>query len=767
MFHISPWKRRHGACALLTALMTSAAAPALAAAADAEPSALSEVVVTATKRSENLQNVPLSVQALTPTVLSDHNVFSFDDYAKLLPSVSFQSFGPGQAQPYFRGITSGADGLHSGSEPGTGIYLDEIPVTTIANGIDIHMYDVARVEALSGPQGTLFGANSLSGTLRIITNQPDPKRFSAAVDMDGNGYTKGSFGGTLEGYVNEPITDRAAIRLVAFSEHDAGYIDNVYKTRDFTLTDGSTLSTNNGQYVKGNFNDTDTVGGRAALKVDLTDQWTVTPSVIYQNQQANGNFLYNGQLGDLKVADFSPDYNHDRWYQAALTVQGKVANWDVLYAGGYMDRHVDNAQDYSYYAVAYDAAGESSYVTFPDGKGGYLNPNQHFTGHDAYTKETHEVRATSPQDYLVRLIGGIFYERQTDHIIANYIVPGLAAAGDPRSVLDTDGRAGAGDDIYFTNIQRIDRDFALFGEAAYDILPNLTLTVGGRYFTADNTLAGTSGFVGASAFDRKTTEYGETHKANLSWKLTPNALVYATYSTGFRPGGANRGNVAPPYAPDTITNYEIGWKTTLMDGRLRLNGALFTEDWKNIQFSLAPVGFQGITFIYNVGFATSRGFEGDFTFRATDHLTISGSGTIIDAHLTKTFCDVNDECAYKGTQLPIQPRAKGAITVRYAWTGWGLDDFVQAAAQGQSETRSALLQPDEDILGPTGSFGSLDLSAGFGKDNWTMSAYIDNVMDTRGILSLNTDCSITYCGPYKLRYPDKPRQVGVKLGFKY
>jgi outer membrane receptor protein involved in Fe transport len=759
-------KQRRGAYAFLTILMTSAAGPALAATVDADPAPLSEVVVTATKRSENLQNVAISVQALTSQTLTQHNVTSFDDYAKLLPQVSFQSFGPGQAQPYFRGITSGADGLHSGSEPGVGVYLDEIPVTTIANGLDIHMYDISRVEALSGPQGTLFGANSLAGTLRIITNQPDPHRFSAAVDVDANGYTGGSQGGTLEGYVNVPITERSAIRLVAFAEHDGGYIDNIYKERDYTLTDGSTLPTNNSQYVKQNFNTTDTYGGRAALKVDLNDQWTVTPSVIYQNQEAKGNFLYNPLLGDLKVADFSPEYNNDSWYQAAMTVQGKLANWDLIYAGGYMGRQVDNASDYSYYAVAYDNAGESSYVTFPDGKGGYLNPNQHFTGRDVYTKETHELRASSPQSYPLRVIGGAFYERQTDQIQANYIVDGLAASGDPRSVL-LSGRAGAGDDIYDTAINRIDRDFALFGEASYDILPTLTLNIGGRYFTANNTLDGTSGFVGASYIAKQTTEYGEVHKVNLSWKVTPDKMVYATYSTGFRPGGANREDVAPPYQPDTLINYELGFKTTWLDGRLRVNGALFDDYWRNVQFSLSPVGFQGITFIYNVGFANSTGLEGDFSYRVTDNLTISGSGTYIDADLTKTFCDSSGECAYKGTQLPVQPPYKGSLTARYAWTENSYDKFAQAVLSGQSGSRSALLQPDEAILGPTGAFATVDLSGGFGKDNWNFSAYVNNVLDNRGILSLNTDCSITYCGPYKLRYPTKPRLIGVKLGFKY
>ena len=757
-----PWR-----LAFLTALMTSAAAtPGFAAAVVSDGPAVEEVIVTSTKRSESLQKVPISVQALTPEVLTEHNVGSFDDYAKLLPSVTFQSFGPGQSQPYFRGITSGSDGLPSGSQPGTGVYLDEIPVTTIANGLDLHLYDIARVEALSGPQGTLFGANSLSGTLRIITNQPETSHFSGAFNVEANAFDKGGAGGMGEAYVNIPLSDRAAIRLVGFAEHRGGFIDNVPKSRTYTLTGGSTLVTDNRKFVEKNFNDYDTYGGRAALRIELDDQWTVTPSVIAQSQESHGNALFNPKRGDLKTSDFSPEYNRDKWYQAALTVQGKVGNWDILYAGGYFGRHVNNAADYSYYAVAYDAAGYSSYVTFPDGRGGYLDPNQQFTGRDVYTKETHEIRLSSPQDSRTRLIVGAFYERQTDQIIRNYIVPGLAGSGDPRSIT-LSGVTGAGDDIYYTNIDRVDRDFALFGEGALDILPNLTLTVGGRYFKVNNTISGLSGFVGASPFARAATDYGEVHKVNLSWKITPQKMVYVTYSTGFRPGGANRRDVAPPYHPDTITNYELGWKTVWLDGSLRVNGALFNEVWHDVQFSLSPIGFQGVTFIYNVGQAVSRGAEADVTFRLTDHLTLSGSGTLLDAHLTKTFCDANNKCAFKDTQMPIQPRMKANATARYRWDGWGFDNFLQGSVQTQSDTRSALLQPDEDILGPTKGFTTFDISAGFGKGNWTVAAFMDNVADKRGILSINTDCSITYCGPYPLSYPSQPRFFGVKFGAKY
>src|ERR1035438_2605205 len=194
---------------------------------------LEEVVVTGQKRTEDLQKVPISLTVLTGKELEEHQVSDFDDFAKLLPSVSYQTLGPGQSQIYFRGIASGSDGLHAGSLPATGVYLDEMPVTTIGNTLDVHIYDIARVEALAGPQGTLYGASSLSGTLRIITNKPDMDAFSAAYDVKGDKFGRGNSGEQFEGYVNVPISEHIAVRLVGFYDHEGGYVNNLPTTNVF------------------------------------------------------------------------------------------------------------------------------------------------------------------------------------------------------------------------------------------------------------------------------------------------------------------------------------------------------------------------------------------------------------------------------------------------------------------------------------------------------------------------------------------------------
>src|SRR5262245_22561939 len=230
---------------------------------DQESGVLEQVVVTAQKREENLQNVPLSIQVIGTEKLQELHVNGFDDYVKFLPSVSYQTLGPGGARVFMRGAVSGDNGNHSGPLPTVGVYLDEQPVTTIQGALDIHMYDIARVEALAGPQGTLYGASSQAGTLRIITNKPDPTAFSASYSLEGNGISEGGQGYIAEGYVNIPMSPTAAVRLVGWKRKDAGFIDNVVGTRTYPT---SGITDDNADRAKEDYNDADTYGARAALK---------------------------------------------------------------------------------------------------------------------------------------------------------------------------------------------------------------------------------------------------------------------------------------------------------------------------------------------------------------------------------------------------------------------------------------------------------------------------------------------------------------------
>ena len=762
----------------------------------AAPAAPADIVVTAQKRSESIQHVPISIQALGAANLKQHQVVTFDDYVKQLPSVSFQSFGPGQSQLFFRGITSGGDGLPFGALSTSGVYVDEVPVTTIGSLLDVHIYDVSRIEALSGPQGTLYGASSLSGTMRIITNKPDPAKFSAGIDLTGDKYGKGAAGGTAEGFVNLPLGHGMALRAVGWYEHDGGYIDNTLKTRVYerphTAADGvsvvnSPYTTTNAPFVKNNFNDVDTVGGRLALGIDLNEDWTITPGVMGQIQKSHGSFLYDPSAGDLTVHDFAPEYNKDEWYQASLTVQGKLGNWDVLYSGGYMGRKITTAADYSYYTVAYDSTPNVNY--FVDGAGKDIDPTQYFLGRQKMSKLTNELRVSSPSSAPFRLTAGLFMQRQANQAMLDYYAPGVSQNTYANW---WDGTTVYGDAIFLTDAKIIDRDYAAFGQASYDITSKLSLTAGLRGFIYNNTLHGLSGFsydmqaagctvplVSLSScvnLNAKAVGSGETHKVNLTWQIDPARMIYATYSTGFRPGGANRRPGVNPYAPDTLANFEVGWKTSWLDHRLVFNGALYYEKWNNLQYALIVAGSGGLTNIYNAGNARVYGVEMDATLRPVHGLSISASGAYNNAALTTNFCLVGDnsaqDCAAgitapSGTRLPVQPRFKMNATVRYEFPVGDIDAHVQGSMLHQSLSSSFLSVADNDAVGNSPGFSTFDFSVGGSKGKSSVELFIQNAFDERGQLSHNIFTSPAVSGQYYRVYPIKPQYFGVKLSQKF
>ena len=770
-----PFKASPLAAGLLATTMLSAAAPALA--AEAGGTQLEELIVTATKREENLQNIPFSIQALSTQKLDQLQIKGFEDYAKFLPSVSFKTLGPGTTQIYMRGIASGENANHSGPRPSVGVYLDEQPVTTVTGALEVHVYDIARVESLAGPQGTLYGASSEAGTIRIITNKPDPSHFSASYDLEANSVAPhGDMGYLAEGYVNQPLSDKAAIRLVGWYEHDGGFIDNVHGTRTYP-TSGITID--NKSRVKDSFNDQDTVGGRAALKIDLDDTWSVTPAIMGQSQDTNGIPAFDPHVGDLKLTHFLPDTSKDKWMQAALTIQGKIANLDATYAGAYMKRHVDSQNDYSDYSFFYDQAPYyyGNYIT--DSAGHLIDPSQFVVGHDRYTKESHEIRVASPSSDRFRYVVGAFYEKQDHNIEQNYLIQGL----DPAISV-----SGHPNTLWLTKQLRTDIDKAVFGDATFDLTSKLSVSGGIRFFRSESSLKGFFGFgagfsshTGEAAcfgppivsggpctnLDKTTTESGNTYKVNATYHVTEDKLVYATYSTGFRPGGVNRRGGAP-YQTEFLKNYELGWKTTWAQNTLRWNGAVFYEKWDKFQFSF--LGANGLTEIRNAPQAEVKGVETEVNWVPLDGLNISGGGAYTDAKLTKPYCsDVTAPCtspqAPTGTQLPITPKWKANVTARYEWpAAYDLKAHVQGSLVYEGERWADLRTSERSILGRMPSDTTFDFAAGVERNNWRLEAYVKNAFDERGQENRYAECAIAVCGPQTYIVPIKPRLIGIRFG---
>jgi outer membrane receptor protein involved in Fe transport len=785
---------------LARAPLTSAVLLALSPAYAQQPVGLEEVVVTAQKRTESLQDVPISIQAIGNEQLEELHIQNFADYMKYLPSVSFQGYGPGFSVAYFRGVASGENANHSGPQPTVGMYLDEQPVTTIQGAVDVHLYDVARVEALAGPQGTLYGASSEAGTIRIITNKPDPSGFAAGYDIEGNSMMgNGGEGYVVEGFANIPVGENAAVRLVGWYKDDAGYIKNVAGTRTFTTSGGCMSNTSPAppgctttfNLARDDYESYETYGARAALGINLNDNWTITPSLLAQKSTGNGTNSYDPNVGDLQVLRFYPETYEDKFLQAALTVEGKIGNFDVVYAGAYLKRDDIVNADYHEYAYFYDqlptydgACCVGLYWT--DDAGVPLdNPSQFIHGTDGYTRQSHELRISSPQDRRVRFVAGAFYQSQDHDIFQNYQINGL---GDSISVTNWP------DTIWLTNQLREDKDWAIFGEVSFDITDKLTLTGGARHYDTESSLKGFFGFgAGYSSnygealcfsteqfrgspcvnLDDSISDSGQIVKLNVSYHINDDAMVYATYSEGFRPGGINRNN-APPnpphYKPDTLTNYEIGWKSAWAGNRLRFNGAIFLEDWQDVQFSFLPPNGSGLTIIRNAGSAEIRGIEADLAWAATNKLTFSGGVSLIDAKMTSDYIPDPAEPpeAFDGDKLPVTPKFKGNLTARYEFNLGQFESYVQGAMVYNGKAWADLTRADRAVLGEQDSYTIADFSAGVVKGRYSVDLFLNNAFDERAEIFKWAACEMSVCGPGNPHVViNRPRTVGLRFSQKF
>jgi iron complex outermembrane receptor protein len=846
---------------------------------------LEEVVVTAQKRTENLQNVPISIQTLSSEKLEELHINDIDDYVKYLSGVTTVKglgqggTGIGTTHVYMRGVVSGQDGNHSASQPSVGTYLDELPITTIDGTPDIHVYDIARIEVLEGPQGTLYGASSEAGTIRIITNKPDPNKFSAGYDLTGNTVDHGGQGWIGESFVNIPLSSIAAIRLVGWDEHDAGYIHNIAGTnatagivdgvRTFP-TAGQTIS--NTGFVDSQYNTVSTEGGRASGLVKIGDNWTITPQFVGQHQRSNGVFAYDPAVGDLDLVHYGPEGEDDNLTQTSLTIEGKISNFDLTYAGGWFDRNEHTVSDYSDYSYFYDkyfgsgcnwltqtgynyakAHNIGSYCGSPASSfpaGSFVSDPQEFVitnGH--YTKWSHELRLSTPQELPVRGIVGLFAERQVHEIWEQYTIPGninAPEAFNPQGLAPSLSIPGVGGNtVWLTDEERVDRDRAAFGQVVWDITNQWSVTGGIRFYHFDNSIQGFYGYsanyqayIGAGGYtpgppqtahasgqwacgplgvggnpnyqpfhgapctdlNQDVADSGRTYRANLTYKIDPDKLLYFTYSTGFRPGGVNRvydpplNSVYPPYKTDTLVNWEIGWKTQWLDHRLRWNAAAFLENWDNFQFLF--LGPNSVTVVQNAASAKIKGFESDLQWAPVSGLLFSSGLTYLHAVTTTNYCGptgtngasnyignttlLTTNCpnqvisyadgvtltgpeAPAGSQLPVAPKFKANLVARYTFPLGTWDGFGQLSGMYQTSTEPLLRRVDQLALGQLPAYALMDLSTGVSKGTLTFQVIVNNLADKRANLTRYVECATTTCGPQPYIVPTQPRTISLKV----
>lgn len=709
--------------ALASALTHAQSAPPAPASAPALPTAdgqLTEVVVTAQRRTENAQDVPISMQVMTSDTLKQLNVSTFDDYLKYLPNVSAASNGPGQNEVFMRGLSTGSGaGDASGSQglwPNVAIYLDDESVQLPYHNLDVYAFDLERVEVLEGPQGTLFGSGAEAGVIRYITNKPK-------LDVT-EGDVKAGYGVTAHGDPNTDVAavlnlplieDHMAVRAVVYSDRRGGYIDNVpatftrkdtdigihyanYPAVNGQCPDGGanngfcvppgTPSINNYNIAANDINPVTYQGIRAELLYKFNDDWDLLISQSYQNMDAQGVFYQQPYASDgaalapLQVTLFNPASDEDKFENTAWTLDGKLGPLKAIYTGGYLDRNVDQTADYTNYARAVYA---DYYQCYGPGTGGNSNlsptcysPSATWRDLEHDTHLQHEVRLSTPDDWRLRGLVGVYYADDTVVDVTTWNYKSIPACtsnapsgspGDDACLSDIGTLPGTTDEYpgikgdnsaYYFDVNRETKQIAGYVSADFDIIPKvLTLTAGTRYFRFRNSFVGdaTSSFgcfqaglpadgctaVGYNldAQGLKDTESGFKSRGTLTWHVTSDVMLYYTYSQGYRPGAFNLNGstlhapgpdgvdqylIPKAYNPDQLTNNEVGWKTILLNHHLEWNGAIYHEAWDNVQIPFFNPGVTGDLF-YNTNGQnfTIKGIETSLIARPFTGLEVQGA----------------------------------------------------------------------------------------------------------------------------------------------
>ncbi len=713
-----------------------------------------EVVVTARKRPEIAQDTPVTLQVFSDQKIKDLNLQKFDDYARFTPSVSFNEVGPGQTTLVIRGIA--ASTADRTLESPAALYLDEQPITAHGLMPDPHLLDIERIEVLPGPQGTLFGASSESGTVRIITNKPELDSFDGSLEATGTSVAHGGLGYDINGTLNIPLVEnKLALRIVAFNTTTPGFIDNIPGT-----TPGGTNS--NAAIAKKDVNAERESGIRAELKWQIDSKISVTGSYIFQNTIQAGPSSFDPTVGDLKTVRFYDEFFKDKWEQYALTLNADVGFADVVATTGYFRRYINSIADNTAYMqyltglAKADPAYDSFYNFGPDPKG-------YYDYHLKNERFSNEVRLTSKSGSRFSWIVGAFYENDRTSTLSNSHINDYENTPSYASVA---AYLPAPTDVYFRQAVTYDRSqIAVFGEFSYEITDQLTATIGGRYFKAHN-----NGHIYTEIPEALPIEdsllhapqNGETPKVELSYKLSPTALFYALYSEGFRVGGANRQkpNLAVPvqYGPDHLYNYEIGSKTEWFDNRLELNLSAYWMEWKNFQLSILnpnPATFYYV--VANVGQAQSKGVEAQFEARPIPEVTVGGGATYLDATLTQPSSFVE---APAGSRLPVTPNYKFSLYAEY--------DFPIAwiAAAGHlrgdvSRTGGSVNDIDPVGVGHLPAYTTANFQIGAETDAWGINLFLNNAFDERAVLYLSP------AGYEHQETPNQPRTIGLTVSRKF
>jgi outer membrane receptor protein involved in Fe transport len=847
--------------------------------------AIEEVIVTATKTAASSQDIPVPVSALTSEKLDQMGVTNFQDYLIQLPGVSAGGSGPGQNTIYIRGVASTTPAISvagvSGLAPNVAFYLDEQPLAQPGRNLDVYAADLQRVEVLAGPQGTLFGASSQAGTVRLITNKPDPSGAYGKLKVGVANISSGGNNSNVEMMYNLPVSDNVTLRGVVYSDNKGGYIDNVHGTRTvqesarfrvegFMRSNGVAVSANragfqavpgnthydpagdadgdgyvdmpgvtfeaadNTDLVEDDFNETSYNGARLSALISLSDDWELLLSHSTQELDSDGVFFADPNLGDLEIQSYNDDTLIDEFDNTSWTLTGRVGSLDVVYTGAFTERTADQNIGYSDYMFVgqylpyYTCDQDVTYTYGGAPTGTCYAPDLSAPSHTETEVTTHEIRFTTDQDKSTRMTGGAFFSETVLEEQVSFTYPGsIKAMGwteangpgfSGNNLSYQDGFLSRNDyfapgEIFRNDVQRTDDQLGIFGEITTDLSDSLSLTLGARYYdieidfdgsangsfynfygvdSADAQVFGTNiadlydgdGVYGGescallgknttctdmSTVPDKASEDGTIFKVTTSYTPNEDMLLYATISEGFRagflnrPGGyvSNNGLYTVPFqfGSDDMTNYEFGWKTDLMDGRMRFNGSVFLAQIGGLQTTIFDPSIANLFFSDNAADAEVRGMEADMIWapESVEGLTISAGVSMLDTEITKTLTASTDVVA--GDSLAFAPELQGNLQARYEWqTDSGMTAHIMPHLAHSAESYSDIIRINRDRIH---GWTMLGLTAGVTTDTWGAEMYINNLSDARAEMARN------YINDRERVSYAAPRTMGVRMTYNF
>jgi len=788
--------------------------PAMAADASAEAT-LEEVVVTARKRTESLQDVPISIDVFTSKDLKNLAISKFEDYATMTPSINFVSAGPGTQTIVMRGVSDGSNPNYSNTAASL-FLLDDMSMNYYGTAPDLHLYDIERIEVLNGPQGTTFGAGAMAGALRFITNKPDPTAFSAGVEMDGGKIDGGTHNGVIQAYLNLPLVpDKTALRLSVYDDYHGGFINNLNTTRTWV---NGTVS-NNSQWAGKNYNNEKITGGRLAVSQVFAQDWTGTLTGSYQRQLTHGAWdedptiggavntisgspvLVNGPahpLGTNNVVRFGPEYKQYYTKTMNFHLDGDVGIGDLVYANTWWaqdDRWVNEYSEYMQYinsSPSYNATTQQSNncltgptngtPTIPSGASpfGSCNPSVQYYDYISHIDRwSNELRLQSKPGGRLHWSVGAYWEKTRDIYSDYFHMPGLQSKGQAWQYYASYygiTKPPAPDNWYSYTARSDYLQVTEFTNQVFDITPKLHLEAGTVHFHSNFSNSSYGGFWNFP--QSVTTDGGSSSKWNskvvLSYKPLDSLLVYANWAQGFRDGGVNgglpvgcvRAGVPAQFVPDTLTNWELGWKSTLLGGRLQWNGALYYMPWKNLQTVVFdPAICPSSSFNANVGDARVYGAETDLKYQASSFLAVGFSASYNDSELTSNSYNTPSFAVVPGERLPYVPYLDFSGNARYErplndrFNGYVQYDIAHKGDMWNNLANTSnglprVLQPGYSVMNLR--FG-LDQTAG----QWMTEFYITNLTNKNAVIYTNE-------GNFDLRYTrNEPRVFGARVSYRW